>query len=732
MSRASSKFMQRQRDFSAGEIFSGAKRRDDLPFIHAGGRQMSNWRIESIGTLVPRPARRALFASSGARSEYLRMSPSDEFEIVFGNGNVTFFNLFGSQIATNTSGAYLWVNATVDQIAWTQLGNDITIAFPGMRPQICRFNSSLKTWSFLPFAFRLSGSTTYEPFFRASVLGETMTPSGTSGAITLACSADYFTAPMAGAKLSLLGQQVTINAVTGPRLASATVVYQLAAAINIVVADATAFQAGQVCSAKNNGTKIEVSAVDYAGKSVTGTLMGQLTLPALSWASEVLISPLGSSAVSGTPTTVANGGTVQWLEEFMGASVGWPQSCFSDKQRLGFCDFPQRPEAILWSSTNQPDVFWIDSAAAATSPGAGADATSAILEFIPAKPRVRHVVGWGDEFVFTDRGIFQIPISGQNPLKPGSVEFRQISSDGAAPVRPVPTLDSILYINAGQNRVSMVLATGSYTRPYVSEDLTDAHQHLFTGPRMLAVSNGDGAHPERYVYVVNVDGTLVVGKFGADRKLAGWLPHKSIAALSWVTAAGARVYFTSLYPNAVLWVSEAEDDTTWLDGYVAQNSIPPGMSVAGRGPLWWLSGQTVALMDGTLDLGDRQVDANGNLVLNNGDNLTSPTLYVGAAFQSVFEPFVPHLPPGQSQKQSQRPRSISRATAAVQQSNGFTLGKRTIATVNFGEDASVAPVLREGFYSVRPLGGNVDPRIRLVRSRPGPFRLLEFSMEVTS
>ena len=732
MAQSSKKEMRRQRDFSAGEIFSGAKRRDDLPFIRSGGRQALNWRQEAIGTLVPRPARRALFAAPGPRTEYVRMSPTAEFLISYSSGTISIFDLSGNIQAKNTSVQYLWTNATIGKVCWAQVDKDIVVTFPSMAPQICRYTASSNTWDFLPFAFRISGGATYESFFRASVLGATMTPSGTTGAIVLTCSTAFFTAGMVGAKLSVLGQQVQILSIIDNLNANVQVAYQLPVAIKITVADASAFQVGQISSTKVNGVKIEISAVDYGLKTVTGTLMGQLTLPTYTWTSEVLVSQNGSSAVSGVPPVVANGGTVQWLEEFMGATAGWPQACFYDKGRLGFCDFPQKPEAILWSAVNQPDIFWIDSIAAANSSAAGADASSAILEFIPGKPRVRHVVGWGDEFIFTDNGIFQVPISGQNPLKPGSVEFRVISRDGSSGIRPIPTLDCIVYVNSGLNRISCVFATGSYTRPYTVNDLSDAHKHLFAaGPVMFSISSGDGAHPERYVYVVNADGTSVVGKFGTDKQLAGWMPHKSLASVNWVSSSGPNVYFTSLYPSATQWICEAEDDSTNLDGFISYSAIPGGLSIAGKGQFWWFANQMVTLLDGWIDLGDRQVDALGNLVLQNGDILTSPTLLVGAIYTSVFEPFVVQSQEGQSLKQSQTTRSISRCAAAVIHNNGFTLGKTTFPQDFLGADTTIQPVLKENTYLARQLGQYFDPRISLVKARPGIFRLMELSLEVT-
>ena len=732
-----------QRDFSAGEIFSGAERRSDLPFVRAGARTQVNWRIESNGSLVPRSGRRALFQTSGKRSEYFRMTPSAEFILSFSDGALTIFDAkTGVQVAGNVNAAYLWAAATIDNIIWTQAIYDVVIAFPGMQPQIARYDQAAGTWSFLPYNFRTSATVVYEPFYRRSVLGASMTPSAVSGAIILTCSSNFFTPGKSGQRLSILGQQVTITGYLSPTQANATIAYNLPVSISIAVDDITPFQAGQVVSTKNNGIKMEVFSVT-AG-FVKGTLMGQLTLPTLTWTGEFLISPLGSSTVTAatTPTVIASGATVQWLEEFMNATAGWPQSCFYDKNRLGFCDFPQAPEGILWSAIGAPDTCWIDSAAAATNPAAGADPSAAILEFIPQKPRVRHVVGWGDEFIFTEAGIFQLPISGNNPLKPGSAEFRQFSNDGCSIIRPVLTQDSIVYVNAGTSRVSMVKATGTYTRPYVSEDLSDLHKHLFTSdtpslapgmaPRMLTIAYGDGAHPERYVYVVNKNGSVITGKFTADKQLVGWAPQASAALVSWVSAGGKAVYFSSGYPATAKFIIETEYDGANLDGFIAWNGIPAGLNpAAGLASLWWLGGLTVTLIDGDLDMGDRQVDANGNLVQQNGDILTSATLFIGVTFTSTFEPILHHADLGQDLGQGQTLRKIKQISATVEHTAPFSIDDRVFTVNTFNVDGSVAPALKKATYRARPPGRVIDPSVKLIKSRPGIFRLKEIIAGVT-
>ena len=101
-------------------------------------------------------------------------------------------------------------------------------------------------------------------------------------------------------------------------------------------------------------------------------------------------------------------------------------SCF-DQQRLGFCNIPSVPGGVIWSAIGTPTDLLPD-------PSGGPTPDTAIFELVPKKSRVLYVLAGPEssEFVFTDNGIYYIPISVTNPLKPGSVAFNLLSTDGCA------------------------------------------------------------------------------------------------------------------------------------------------------------------------------------------------------------------------------------------------------------------------------------------------------------
>jgi hypothetical protein len=466
-------------------------------------------------------------------------------------------------------------------------------------------------------------------------------------------------------------------------------------------------------------------------------------------ASEVIASPSASGKTTGA-TTVAPQAVSVWDDEVMNGFRGYPASCFSDQFRLGFCDFQQLPGAICWSGINsQYDLYAND----ASSPD------NAIFEIAPSKVRVYYVVPGpeGSEFVICDRRIYYIPISPTNPLRPGSVAFQLLSGDGAAQVQPRLAQEAILYVNAGQNTMMAVIATGAYYRPFNTKNLTDYHSHLFNAIQCIAAPSADGTFNERYAYVLNGDGSIAVGKYKPEslqgsEPVIGWGPWSGAGVVSWIAAQAADVVFTSSYFGAG--VVEILDDTQYLDCALPVNNPPAAMvAPAGKGPLWFIPGQTVTLMDQiTRMMGTYQIDGNGNIIPQGvgGENLAIASLVAGQPWTMITEPFAQDAAPGVDQHQRMLVRRISYFTAYVIHSTGFMFAKlfsskqtatspplgsivntRRVPAWNLGDDATKPPPSRETAESWRPSGLSYDPRVAIIKDTPGPLFISEIAMEIT-
>ncbi len=723
----------RQRDFSAGQIMAEAKRRDDVDVLAGGVRTARNWRVVGSGSLRERPGRAALFRSTG-RVEEVRLSSTERVFLAFNydngsaSGRATVLTSAGVQIATQTG--YSWTNATVGQINFDLINRDVVIAFPGQRLKVIRIPVGLGSASFFDFAFstNLTGAL-QQPFYRfPESVGISLQPSARTGSITLTASAAWFNAAHVGTTMRWANRQILITGYTSTTVVTGTVLETLPQQFEVAVnASVTGFEVGQVIEGEFTGTRGLIVAIAISSPnqilSVVVNKPGRADFGGTFHVTETIVGPLGGGTVASVTGSAALSGSTQWDESLINNYRGWPRSVKNDRTRLIFCDLPQLPEAVCWSAVGQYDNFYVDAAS-----------DSAIVEYVPGKARAMFVQGGADQFVFTDRGVYYIPISASSPLKPGSVEFRQVTSEGCAAVRPVDAPEGIMFAVAGGRRLAAIVGTGQTTRPYVSREVSKYHEDLFPGIIALAVSQGEGDLRERYIYAVNLDGTVCIGRFESSREWIGWHKWDGAGLVKWPMAEGSNVHFCVSYTQGATTTQLVErvDTSAFLDAQISLDAIPAALAPGvGQGPMWWLPNATVTVMLNGRDYGDRQTDASGNILWLDSDDKAASGWVIGRAFTCELEPFLPHTDAGQSFRQSMRLRKVAGSEISVWHSAPFVWAAREVRVLQWGRDFSAAPIVREASYSFRHLGRSADPRIMLTRDRPGQLTVVEIAMEVT-
>ena len=522
-------------------------------------------------------------------------------------------------------------------------------------------------------------------------------------------------------------------------------------------------------SVGGGGGNIVGPAGSFGAIAVTGATGNQITVQLIPTGSgdvnqviqfagtETIAGPSGSFALTSN-AVVGPQPVAVWDDEVINPFRGYPRSVFFDQSRLGFTNFADVPQGIAWSAIGLPNDLYV-----------GALPSDAIFELAPDNSQVFYVMGGmeSSEFVFTDRAIYYIPITPAIPLEPGSVAFNKLSDYGIMPnVQPRRAEQSIIYMKAGGTMVGAVQAPGAYYRPYVVDNISEMHGHLFINlpPISIAVPSGPAQFPETYIYIVLADGTLVTGKYsmrqgliepGAEGKPAiGWIPWRGNGLASWVSAYQSDVIITST--NASIGVVIRLDDTKYLDGALFVNNLPtPFTPPGGKGPLFVFPGpgQQVYLIDqGTLFLGIYTIDANGFIIAQGkpGENLASLQLIAGQPWTATFEPWAPEAPPGQDNHQRLLKRRVSYLNVRVSNSTGFVMARLfagpitptspplgtivnsfRVPTWNPNENSALPAPLREEARRWRPIGRAFDPRIAIIKDTPGPLMINEVTMEIT-
>lgn len=755
-----------QRDFTGGEADATLKRADDHPMQKTTARQMSNWRPLSTRALANRPGRQTLILD-GVRAEEVIMSPGNPFILVFGN---TYLRVYNNSLTKvfDSGNVMPWTTTTATTIVWDWYKLSIYICFDGMQPRVLTWDgvSQTSTWTLSLYAERVTaGGQKRTVFYRIAAKGITLQTTATTGAIGIFFSAAVLSAPMIGTRLRYCGRQMIITGVTNSVQGTATVLESLPPSQALAFDPAgplanTIFNVDDEVIGQTSGAKGQVGVIagfNMAVQLLQSTFSGITGAPGFVNA-EAVVGAGGSLKTVAAPVIGGPQPSVVWDEEVINSFRGYPRSCFIDQGRLVFCDFPAVPQFIVWSAVGDFGDLYTDENNVAP--------TNAIQELAPGKSRVLYGVPGADgsEFIFCDNAVYVIPINQTNPLKPGSVAFNTLISEGCAPVQPRPAQQSIIYVSAGFQQMKAVQAIGAYNRPYIVDDISELHRRLLSTPVSIAAPAGSDQVEESYFYVQNADGTIVLCKYNIangliDTKTLGFLPWSGGGTATWVSAlkGQSKVIVTGTYaPNSVTPVSVVElVDVTWyLDAAINYTAAPfstltpPG----GKGPLWFIAGGTVDLMDGLRMMGTYAVDANGFLVPQNnaGENFLSATLTAGQKWTATLEPWVPAVQPGQDVNQRMRKRRVMRFEVYVTNSTGFTMcrlfggpitrtspavgtimSRHRIETWNQDDDPTLTPPLREQSYSIRPSGRFHDPRVAIIKDTPGPLTILESDLEIT-
>lgn len=700
-----SKMVIRQRDFSVGEIDPDAVRRDDLPMFKTSVRSASNMQFLATGGLERRSGRVFLYSDEGVRDDF-RLLPDVLHNITFAHQRATVRDEHGTTLATLPAP---WIAANVTSLTWIAHDNMVIVCGPSMRPQVIEVHKTNFTWTIRNYDFYVGpDGQIFAPFYRFSARGITLKPSALTGNITVTASAPFWATAHVGVLFRYVGRQFKVTGVTSSTVATATVIQKFRPTMSwIALDDVAGFTIGESVSTRDTGIEGEVIALDTATRRVTIAVTNRYR-----WRDEYdrLIGPNADVGLS--KVTEANfvepGASVQWDEQFMSNYRGWPRSVAKDAQRIIFSDFDQLKAAILWSSLNDPFDLLITS-----------DAVSAILEMIEADCRVYHVVGGYDQFAITDVGVFYIPISAENPLKPGSVEFRRVYSGEVSDVKPIQVTEGVLFVDATRTGIYSISATGQTARPYAANELTPFHRHLFKGIKGIAASSGTAKAPTRQIFAINDDGSLVIGQYNVEGQYVGWLPWAGQGEVRSISARLDNVIISSRYKSGGSDINVAER--------VESDALLDCMVKVGSANLSFLAGTTVQVIADGFYMGDTVVGAGG--VVTGFEAFAD--VWVGFLYDWHVIPNLQDFEGGEAFGQRMRRRKISRVKIKVRDTQEFRIGNRLLAGYEGGDDTAIPMPMRTDVYQYRELGRSFDPQYEIKQSIPGKFKLLELTTEIT-
>ena len=210
-------------NFTAGEVSRQLLGRGDLRAYENGALALRNMFIFPTGG-VTRRAGLAYIDSvpNDGRLISFEFNTQQTYLLVLTDGQLDIY-YDGVKDATLFAP---WISDQIQSLAWTQSADTLLMVHPDVPPKTLNRNSD-GSWTLKDWVFFTDENIIYHPYFKFADSDVTLSPSGTSGAITLTASADVFDPLHAGTRLRVGGKDVEITSYNSPTVVSATTIEDL-------------------------------------------------------------------------------------------------------------------------------------------------------------------------------------------------------------------------------------------------------------------------------------------------------------------------------------------------------------------------------------------------------------------------------------------------------------------------------------------------------------------------
>lgn len=712
-----------QRAFTLGEIREDFLEADDL---EARGKSLwrgLNVRITSTGTLAARPGTVQVRQTTAADLIEIRPESGVFFGLLLRDTALDIIDENGALVRSFTS--VPWSSAAD---VWVEPFREETVIGGAFGLYILTYSTG--TWTLAPFVFNAaSGGDSAQPFwaFQKDVY---IQPSARTGTVTIEASANVWSAAYVGLRIRYGSREILITRYIGPRRLEGVVQSQLPPTFNLTLSSGAGFKIGDAVEGQTTGYKGLI--VDKAGAVITVVTTEFFDGPD---ASEKISAPSASATVN-TKTAIPPAASPIWDEQLISPVRGYPRAGASAGGRLTLIDFPQVPDLICQSSTRGIKDFKV-----------GADDDDAITRQCGDNaPRFMHVVNAGDLLLFSDRGVYILALREGNALTPANFNPVFVDPRACNSVRPVPVGDGVVFIDASGSTLCSVMLDGNVYRKWSVRAITTSHSHLIKTPVKLCGPSLFSQAPEKYLFVVNSDGTLAAVSWdeGLSSDGVGFLPWEtdgSVVSVSPIFGGYWAIVDREIGVETVRFVERFDDDAM-LDCQVAAAALE---AITANGAALTGNGQPInAQVASALPFAGAEVHVYaagfyaGTQVVGEDGELEDVTglpdeAYAGFNFRCVVRPWpAEHVTAPRVGIVRAR---IIRGTVSVRETRHLSVrANRTIKQLGgyeVGDDLSAPPPLRTRRFAFIVIGNRDHPEIEVTKEQPGEFQILAISQEVT-
>ena len=192
-------------NFSSGELSPLLSSRVDADAYRNGAHRLRNVRLKAQGGCTRRPGLRYLqtVANESYQTEAYVYDEDEAYLLLFSNTKLRIVDISDPTAMLQTITSCPWATAQIGSLVVSQSGDTMFVTHPNMAMQKITRTSSTN-FAITAYAFDESAGLGFQPYYKFAASATTITPSGTSGSVTLTASADAFTSAYVGFYIRLV------------------------------------------------------------------------------------------------------------------------------------------------------------------------------------------------------------------------------------------------------------------------------------------------------------------------------------------------------------------------------------------------------------------------------------------------------------------------------------------------------------------------------------------------
>ena len=421
-----------------------------------------------------------------------------------------------------------------------------------------------------------------------------------------------------------------------------------------------------------------------------------------------------------------------WSEEF-----GYPQTLCFFQDRLCFGGTKKQPYMVWMSRTGDYGNFSVEKAS-----GTVTDDSAVALAFVSRKQfKILHLIASTDLIVLTAGN--EWTVSGSDTVTPSKAVPKMQTTRGCSTVEPLMIGGRIVFVQ-GRGSTVRDMAYSYETDSYGGNDLTLLAKHIIENVQI--VDSAYKQEPDSTIYFVRSDGTMACLSYIMEQKVYAWSTIETQGKIEAVAA-----------------VQEGDEDIIYL---VVQREIN-GVTVRNieylaKNPAKSNNPDDYIMLDNAIEyrtaekssgeteidvaeLAGEKVTAIGDgrmysgLTVSQDGTVTLPAAvqhaFIGLPYRSIVELPNVEIKTGDGTMQG-RKKQISNCILRLSNSLGGMVGPdiNTMDLMNFDEQNAVSDIklFTGDKHMTLPIGGfNNEGRVIIVTDEPYPFNLLAVVREVS-